>query len=34
MHKVFIAIGSNLGDRMKNIEVALKKMERLWLKNY
>ncbi|ACI19552.1 2-amino-4-hydroxy-6-hydroxymethyldihydropteridine diphosphokinase [Dictyoglomus thermophilum] len=27
MHKVFIAIGSNLGDRMKNIEVALKKME-------
>jgi len=27
VHKVFIAIGSNLGDRMKNIEVALKKME-------
>ncbi|MCX7720202.1 MAG: 2-amino-4-hydroxy-6-hydroxymethyldihydropteridine diphosphokinase [Dictyoglomus thermophilum] len=27
MHKAFIAIGSNLGDRMKNIEVALKKME-------
>lgn len=27
MHKVFITIGSNLGDRMKNIEVALKKME-------
>ena len=27
MHKAFIAIGSNLGDRMKNIEIALKKME-------
>ena len=27
MHKVFIAIGSNLGDRMKNIETALEKME-------
>jgi len=27
VHKVFITIGSNLGDRMKNIEVALKKME-------
>jgi len=27
VHKAFIAIGSNLGDRMKNIEIALKKME-------
>lgn len=27
MHKVFIAIGSNIGDRRKNIETALKKIE-------
>ncbi len=32
MHKVFIAIGSNLGDRRKNIEIALRKMDDLGLK--
>ncbi|MGB9811773.1 MAG: 2-amino-4-hydroxy-6-hydroxymethyldihydropteridine diphosphokinase [Dictyoglomus turgidum] len=32
MHKVFIAIGSNIGDRRKNIETALKKMEELGLR--
>ncbi|MEA3314121.1 MAG: 2-amino-4-hydroxy-6-hydroxymethyldihydropteridine diphosphokinase [Caldisericota bacterium] len=27
MHRVFIAIGTNLGDRNRNIEFAIKKME-------
>ncbi len=27
MHRAFIAIGTNLGDRKRNIELAVKKME-------
>jgi len=27
MHRAFIAIGTNLGDRKRNIELAIKKME-------
>uniref|UniRef100_A0A7C3MII4 2-amino-4-hydroxy-6-hydroxymethyldihydropteridine pyrophosphokinase n=1 Tax=Dictyoglomus thermophilum TaxID=14 RepID=A0A7C3MII4_DICTH len=29
MHKVFIALGSNLGDKRKNIEIAIEKIKEI-----